>query len=45
MKQDEDCKRCNGSGLNRSGTFYCYRCMGTGNKMTFEERKNHKMYS
>ena len=43
MSDKEECSRCKGSGLNRSGTFYCYRCKGTGDKMTYEERKNHKM--
>lgn len=30
----KDCNRCNGSGLNRHGTFYCPKCLGSG-----EEKK------
>jgi DnaJ-class molecular chaperone len=25
-----DCDRCNGTGLNRHGTFYCPKCLGKG---------------
>ena len=28
----EECTRCQGSGENRYGTGFCYRCLGTGNK-------------
>ena len=26
----KDCSRCKGSGVNRHGTFYCPKCLGTG---------------
>jgi len=25
-----ECTRCNGSGLNRHGTNFCYKCLGSG---------------
>ena len=27
-----DCNRCYGSGMNRHGTFYCPKCLGSGNE-------------
>ena len=27
-----DCKRCNGTGVNRHGTFYCPKCLGSGDE-------------
>ncbi len=26
----KDCNRCNGTGVNRHGTFYCPKCLGSG---------------